>query len=135
MVANVVAQRLAVLGECVGVTGDEFVGPLGPQLAVELGFQRHEQRVVVEPLALAFAEGLEGIGVVRRLEAPVGVSKLLFFELRDALVADFVRGEVLRRVDVGRLEVATVGKPPQVDEQRVPGERRVGLIRGVAVGL
>jgi len=55
-------------------------------------------------------------------------------EIRDGLVADLVWGGLIRGFDVALVEIPPLGEVMEVDQYRVAGEGRIGLIRGVSVG-
>jgi len=105
----------------------DVVRPVHPASPVELGFQRGKQRVVVQPAGLALAELGERLllCLARTLvEARVRVPEPPRLELGHAVVLDVLVREILGRLDIVFGEIAPLDEVAEVDEQRVPGERR-----------
>jgi hypothetical protein len=133
-VGDFVGEFLAVAFDGLLLVRPNLLWPTRPR-AVVARPKRHKQRVAVEPRRLALLERLErGAFVLVRfgLESLVRRPELLALVLAHSVVLDFVFGEVRDRFEVLVGEVSAFTESVEADEEWVPGERRVGLIRRVS---
>ncbi len=122
--------------EGVGVAPDQLGGPVGPRPSALVVLDRHEQRVVVQPIRLGLPErsqflaeaeaGSGGEGVVR----PVEHGQL---PGDDGAVVDAALGERRPVLEVCGGQQPGLGQQLGGDEVGVACERREALVRRVAV--
>src|ERR1051326_30598 len=100
----------------------------------------HEQRKIIEPVGVCLAKSLES-APVRRSSGSQKLFGGLFekgeFELDHRLVIDLIGRTRRRKLDIGRIEDALIGKPLQTNEQRISRagretlEWRISISRGI----
>src|SRR5262245_55675850 len=114
---------------------NQLFRPLEIGGAVVLRFERAEQSIVVEPVSLMLDEALKGRLQIRAraaLEVPPRRLQQRGLEPPDGFEVD--GGGRKRSGDaVARLHEFVFDQPVRADEERVPGERRQGLIWRIAV--
>jgi hypothetical protein len=97
---------------------------------------RHEERIIVQPIAVILAKRDEkatvSLGTALQ-KSPSGCAKQTLFEVDYAVVFDVLLRE---RRCIGQIvsgQKTLLKKSSQIDEKRVAGECRKALIRGIAV--
>ena len=96
----------------------------------------HEECVIVEPIGVVLAKEIESGAVTLRAvgkKTMSGLAKQVLFKVDYTTVLDEVFRKVRRTVQVLPGQKALFAKCAQVDQQRIAGECRKALVRGIAV--